>query len=280
MFNGVSADSRVMSDQAVEKFFEEYGDLHHAIMDWRLGYSIVKRLMCPLAGRTVLDYGCGNGRLSRLLRDRGARVTAVDISPAAIAEARQKNGQSITYHLISSGDLSAVQYRGIEIAVSTFSLCCVRERAELDRILKAVYDRLRPGGAFVLAEPHPDSVGRQFYSMRRMATDALAEGTPIEVQMLAGSELTRHDFWHSRGVVSRYAADRRVHHRAHHRADDEHLPRRTAVARRAHVPAVHHIPGAEVSDGKVVGGDGLIRQGSNRLLCRPWSPHRVRPTGS
>ena len=41
-----------------------------------------------LAGKDVLDIGCGDGRTSRRLAERGATVLGVDPDEAAIARAR------------------------------------------------------------------------------------------------------------------------------------------------------------------------------------------------
>lgn len=43
----------------------------------------------PLRGRRVLDFACGAGLTAAFLAQRGARVTAIDISPASIERARQ-----------------------------------------------------------------------------------------------------------------------------------------------------------------------------------------------
>jgi 2-polyprenyl-3-methyl-5-hydroxy-6-metoxy-1,4-benzoquinol methylase len=45
-------------------------------------------LLGELDGRTVLDAGCGEGFLARVLAGRGARVTGVDLSPRLIGAAR------------------------------------------------------------------------------------------------------------------------------------------------------------------------------------------------
>jgi 2-polyprenyl-3-methyl-5-hydroxy-6-metoxy-1,4-benzoquinol methylase len=45
--------------------------------------------VAPLAGRRVLDFGCGAGVTSAWLAQRGATVTGIDISPASIERARE-----------------------------------------------------------------------------------------------------------------------------------------------------------------------------------------------
>jgi 2-polyprenyl-6-hydroxyphenyl methylase/3-demethylubiquinone-9 3-methyltransferase len=41
----------------------------------------------PLAGRRVLDLGCGQGRFARALTEHGARVVGLDVSRAMLAQA-------------------------------------------------------------------------------------------------------------------------------------------------------------------------------------------------
>ncbi|WP_423224697.1 class I SAM-dependent methyltransferase [Candidatus Amarolinea aalborgensis] len=47
-----------------------------------------------VAGRCVLDYGCGAGGATAHLLSRGARVTGFDISVARLLEARQRAPQA------------------------------------------------------------------------------------------------------------------------------------------------------------------------------------------
>jgi trans-aconitate 2-methyltransferase len=57
----------------------------------RWGGAVLERL--PLEGdETVLDAGCGSGRVTELLLERlpGGRVIALDASPAMVAEARRR----------------------------------------------------------------------------------------------------------------------------------------------------------------------------------------------
>jgi 2-polyprenyl-3-methyl-5-hydroxy-6-metoxy-1,4-benzoquinol methylase len=55
-------------------------------------------LLGEIAGRRVLDAGCGEGYLARLLAARGAHVTGIDLSPRLIELGRTKDsGRHIDY---------------------------------------------------------------------------------------------------------------------------------------------------------------------------------------
>jgi ubiquinone/menaquinone biosynthesis C-methylase UbiE len=44
----------------------------------------------PLAGRTVLEYGCGHGPVSCAFAERAGRVIGVDIDAALVEEGRRR----------------------------------------------------------------------------------------------------------------------------------------------------------------------------------------------
>ncbi|RMH50054.1 MAG: bifunctional 2-polyprenyl-6-hydroxyphenol methylase/3-demethylubiquinol 3-O-methyltransferase UbiG [Zetaproteobacteria bacterium] len=63
----------------------------HRIQPIRLGY--IRRTAAPLAGRRLLDVGCGGGLLAEALAAEGAEVTGIDRSERAIAIARSHAAQ-------------------------------------------------------------------------------------------------------------------------------------------------------------------------------------------
>ena len=57
-------------------------------------------LLGDIEGRRVLDAGCGEGYLARVLAARGARVTGIDLSARLIALARARDpGGTIDYQV-------------------------------------------------------------------------------------------------------------------------------------------------------------------------------------
>lgn len=62
----------------------------------------ILNLAGDVAGRRILDVGCGAGPLPEALRDRGAIVTGIEPSAGMLKLARQRLGESVT---LQQGDL-------------------------------------------------------------------------------------------------------------------------------------------------------------------------------
>ncbi len=63
-----------------------------------------------LAGKQVLDVGCGGGILAESMAARGARVTGIDLSEKALAVAKLhllESGQEVDYRKASAEELAA-----------------------------------------------------------------------------------------------------------------------------------------------------------------------------
>ncbi|MES1926903.1 bifunctional 2-polyprenyl-6-hydroxyphenol methylase/3-demethylubiquinol 3-O-methyltransferase UbiG [Salinisphaera sp. T31B1] len=74
----------------------------------------------PLAGKRVLDVGCGAGILCEALARRGAKVTGLDLAPELIEAARAHAAEAdleIDYRCTSSRDVSAEQAGTFDIVV-------------------------------------------------------------------------------------------------------------------------------------------------------------------
>ena len=115
----------------------------------RWGAAVVGRL--PLRGdETVLDAGCGSGRVTELLLERlpNGRVVALDRSPAMIDQARirlARFGDRIEYVVADLGDPLPLS-GPLEAILSTATFHWVPDHDALFRNLAAV---LRPGGRLV-----------------------------------------------------------------------------------------------------------------------------------
>ena len=129
---------------------ETYDRLRPVDDNWR---EVVDVLVAEgdLAGRRVLDVGCGTGVLAEALAQRGARVWGVDASPEMLARARGHAGRRVGFKL---GRAEALPFRDawFERAVLRLVVHLVdrpRALAELARVL-------RPEGRVVIATFAPE----------------------------------------------------------------------------------------------------------------------------
>ena len=116
----------------------------------RWGTSVLDRL--PLRGdETVLDAGCGSGRVTERLLERlpHGHVVALDGSPAMIREAQARlapAGDRVTFVVADLGAPLPLEPASVDAILSTATFHWVPDHAALFRHLARV---LRPGGPLV-----------------------------------------------------------------------------------------------------------------------------------
>ncbi|WP_374250343.1 class I SAM-dependent methyltransferase [Xanthobacter sp.] len=103
------------------------------------GTSVIK-LLTPEAGEKILDVGCGDGTLSRLVQAGGAEVVGIDIDPAMV-EASRRNG--IDARLM---DGRALEFQ--DAFDAAFSNAALHFMRPVPAVIMAVARALKPGGRF------------------------------------------------------------------------------------------------------------------------------------
>jgi 2-polyprenyl-6-hydroxyphenyl methylase/3-demethylubiquinone-9 3-methyltransferase len=119
--------------------FKPLHDINPLRLDW-----IAAR--APLAGRAVLDVGCGGGILAEAMARLGARVTGIDLSEKAVQVAelhRHESQLKINYQRVSAEDLAAREPGGFDIVTCLELLEHLPEPA---RMVAACARLVRPGG--------------------------------------------------------------------------------------------------------------------------------------
>jgi trans-aconitate 2-methyltransferase len=93
---------------------------------------------------TVLDAGCGSGRVTRLLADRlpRGRVIAVDASPQMVARAREELGPDVD---VREGDLTSLRLADGERVDAAFSNAVFHWVPDHDALFAALAAAMRPG---------------------------------------------------------------------------------------------------------------------------------------
>jgi 2-polyprenyl-3-methyl-5-hydroxy-6-metoxy-1,4-benzoquinol methylase len=89
----------------------------------RLELTTVLELMEPLAGKRVLDAGCGDGMYSLAASERGALVTGVDLSADMLAVARGRSAARGVTVDWKQADVMALPFRMQALIWSSRSRC-------------------------------------------------------------------------------------------------------------------------------------------------------------
>ncbi len=116
----------------------------HDINPLRLGYI---QQHAPLAGKRVVDVGCGGGILSESMARVGADVTGIDLSQAALDIARLHAAEAavaVDYQCASTEDFAAANAGQFDVVTCMEMLEHVPEPAA---IVEACGKLLKPGGS-------------------------------------------------------------------------------------------------------------------------------------
>jgi len=106
-----------------------------------------------IRGRRILDIGCGTGRLSRTLAERGGEVTGIDFDARAIdlALCASPSGNP-SFRVQSVLDLDENAYYDIVVSWGCLSMAA-KNPSDLLRILQGVRAALKPSGFALFLEP-------------------------------------------------------------------------------------------------------------------------------
>jgi predicted nicotinamide N-methyase len=143
-----------------------------------------------LAGKELLELGCGLGLAGIAAAQAGATVVMTDYEEDALEFARFNAATNLDVEELSRVTIRRMDWRDAEIP-ERFDIVIgadiVYERRNFEPLLSLVRRVLRPGGAFLLADPDRDT-GRDFISLAGSHGFSVSE-QPIRVSH-RGRDLT------------------------------------------------------------------------------------------
>jgi 2-polyprenyl-6-hydroxyphenyl methylase/3-demethylubiquinone-9 3-methyltransferase len=163
----------------------------HEINPLRLAH--IERLASGLAGKRVLDVGCGGGILAEAMAQRGANVTGIDLAEKPLKVAmlhRLETGSAVDYRLVAAEALAEESPESFDVVTCMEMLEHVPDPAS---IVRACARLAKPGGCvfFSTINRNPKSflfaiVGAE-YILR-----LLPRGTHEYAKLIRPSELAGH----------------------------------------------------------------------------------------
>ena len=112
---------------------------------------MLSRLPQDLRGARVLDAGCGTGAMASELAQRGAKVTAVDISPQLIDIAKRRLHPALADQVdFQSGDMSNPALGTFDFTLAMDSLIYYRD-ADIGRVIDNLSKRTAQSIVFTVA---------------------------------------------------------------------------------------------------------------------------------
>ncbi|MCV2491409.1 class I SAM-dependent methyltransferase [Geodermatophilus sp. YIM 151500] len=113
------------------------------------------RLLGDVAGRRVLELGCGSAPCARWLRAAGAEVVALDLSAGMLARAAGLNASTGIAVPLVQADVGALPIADAAVDVACSAFGGLPFVADVEGALAEVARVLRPGGRFVASVNHP-----------------------------------------------------------------------------------------------------------------------------
>lgn len=193
MQNGPNVDPAEIAkfDAAAPRWWDPDGEFRplHDLNPARLDYVESR---AGLAGRQVLDVGCGGGLLAEGMARRGARVLGIDLAPEALAVARLhavESGLPVEYRQVAVEELAESAPAGFDVVTCLEMLEHVPDPSAIVAALARI---VRPGGHVIVSTINRNAksfalaiVGAE-YVMR-----LLPMGTHRYARLIRPSELSR-----------------------------------------------------------------------------------------
>lgn len=136
--------------EAYAKNYSKYGDESKKALST---FTILRELG-NISNKKILDAGCGEGFLSRLLFENGAIVNAIDASENMIKIAKEKTGcdHNILFEKMNLTDLSLFPNDNFDNVVSCM---VIQDVVNYQKALSEIYRVLNCHGFFLMLILHP-----------------------------------------------------------------------------------------------------------------------------
>ena len=144
-------ENRIQSiRESYDRLADEYARrIFHELEHKPLDRELLQRFAAEVTGQgEVCDMGCGPGHVARFLRDAGATVFGLDLSPRMLEQARRFN-PDISFR---EGDMTCLDLKDETLAgIAAFYAIVNIPQESLSAVFREMKRVLNPGGLLLLA---------------------------------------------------------------------------------------------------------------------------------
>ncbi|CAK7257035.1 MULTISPECIES: class I SAM-dependent methyltransferase [unclassified Shinella] len=179
-------------------FFEGYSSLPRSVhgLAGAAEWEAVRALLPDLAGKRIVDLGCGFGWFARHAAEAGAEsVLGLDLSENMIARARAETASPAVRYEIADLDRLELPAGAFDFAYSSLAFHYI---ADFGWLVRTVHAALVPGASFVFTIEHP------LYMAPSRPDWAEIDGRtvwPVDGYLVEGPRTTD---WLAKGVVKHH----------------------------------------------------------------------------
>jgi len=150
-------------------------------------FAVAEESLKPLAGKNVLDVGCGAGLLCEPMARLGGDVTGVDAAAENIAAAKAHSAQSGLDIDYRAGELAGQGLGKFDLVTCMEVVEHVTDPAEFVQQLAA---HLKPGGMLIMSTPNRTAASKLLLVEAAERMGKIPRGTHDWDQFLTPDELT------------------------------------------------------------------------------------------
>lgn len=193
-------------------FWDQRGGDAGLVMQRTLVDPNIERLLDLKPNQRLLEIACGNGVFARRMAAKRVNVVACDFSSAFIELAKARtteNRDRIDYRVVDATDQAALLALGKQSFDAVACSMAVMDMAEIDPMLAAVRQLLKPGGRFVFSTVHPCFNSGQ--GMKRVIEEEDKDGEIVDVHSIKISNYATPTSYKGLGIVGQPAAQYYFH---------------------------------------------------------------------
>lgn len=149
-------DKEIWND-AAEKYRAYFEDSKKRVSIVNI-FPRILQIIGNIRGKKMLDYGCGQGRFSRILYDMGAEITAYDSAEKELEIAKNLNDNRDIFY---SSHINEIPKEQFDIVLCFMVLLC-NDKERVNKVLREIYYFIRSGGCCIFVNTNTETIGKKF----------------------------------------------------------------------------------------------------------------------